>query len=141
MNKITLKGIIKNIQYSHNIQDIEYYKANLIVPRENGKEDIVDLKFKRFSCPYKENDEVSLVGNVRTFSEKDGGKNKVNLYVFTYFDLPNEEENNLVELDGRICKKSAIRKTKDGKDVLNFILANNISNNGSSLNAYIPLVA
>ena len=40
MNKIQLSGIIKDIKYSHNIQDIEYYKANLLVPRDNGKEDI-----------------------------------------------------------------------------------------------------
>ena len=49
MNNINLKGILKNIQYSHNIGDIEYDKATLLVARDNGKEDLIELKFKRFS--------------------------------------------------------------------------------------------
>lgn len=141
MNTITLKGIIKDIKYSHNINDIEYYKANLLVPRDNGKEDVINIKFKRFSNPYKDGDEIRLKGNIRTFSQQKNNKNYVEVYVFTYMDTPDKEENNLVELDGRICKKESIRKTKDGKDVLDFILANNISNDKSSLNAYIPIVA
>lgn len=141
MNTITLKGIIKDIKYSHNINDIEYYKANLLIPRDNGKEDIIKIKFKRFSNPYKEGDEISLKGNLRTFSKQQKDKNSVELYVFTYMDKPDKDENNLVELDGRVCKKGDLRKTKNGKDVLDFILANNITNDKNNLNAYIPIVA
>ena len=49
MNKIILKGIIKNIQPSHTIKDIEYNKADIIVNRNDGKEDILSLKFKKFT--------------------------------------------------------------------------------------------
>ena len=141
MNKIKLHGTIKNIQYSHNIDDIEYYKANLLVTRNNGKEDLLNLKFKRFSLPYKENDEIDLTGNIRTYSQKLKDKNKVDVYIFTYFDLPEEPEINYCEIDGRICNKNELRKTKDGKDVLDFILANNVTNDTQSLNCYIPCVA
>ena len=37
MNKIILKGLIRNIQFSHFIQDIEFYKAELLVTDDNGK--------------------------------------------------------------------------------------------------------
>lgn len=142
MNKITLSGLIRNIRYSHNIKDVEYYKAELLVERENGLEDLLNLKFKRFSCPYKENDKISLVGNIRTFSRKlDNDKSKVDIYVFTYFDIPEVTANNIVELDGKICKKGDLRKTRTGKDVIDFIIANNISNDTSSLNCYLPVVA
>ena len=143
MNKIQLKGIIKDIQYSHNIQDIEFYKANLIVKRENGKEDLLNLKFKRFSNPYSEGQEISLVGNVRTYNHIVDGKNKVDLFVFTYFDEPDADigVNNLVEIDGRICKKNELRKTTSGKDVLDFIIANNLENDNQILNVYLPCVA
>ena len=139
MNKIDLKGIIKNIEYSHNINDIEFYKANLIVKREDGKEDLIDLKFKRFSNPYQEDEEITLTGNVRTFSRKIEGRSKVEVFVFTYFDQPEEIVNNHVMLQGNICKKNPIRKTKDGKDILNVILANNIKIDNYTLNCYIPL--
>ena len=141
MNKIQLNGIIKNIEYSHYIQDIEFYKANLITRRENGKEDIINLKFKKFSNPYKENQEISLIGNIRTFNRQEEDRNKVELFVFTYFDEAEEDPDNLAYIDGRICKKNNLRKTTSGKDVLDFILANNIENNGQVLNVYLPCVA
>ena len=142
MNKIILSGIIRNIQYSHNIQDIEYSKAELIVSQKNGKESIINLKFKRFSNPYKDGDQVYLIGNIRTYSQKLYNKNKVDVYCFTYFDSP--EEDGIIdeaELDGRICKKGELRKTQSGKDVIDFIIANNLKTENQSLNCYIPCVA
>jgi hypothetical protein len=142
MNKIILKGFIRNIEYSHNIQDIEFCKAELISQQDSGKENIINLKFKRFSNPYKEGQEISLLGNIRTYSQRLENKNKVEVYVFTYFDLPEDEStNNIVEIDGRICKKGELRKTQKGKDVIDFIIANNLKTDNQSLNCYIPCVA
>lgn len=152
MNKITIQGIIKDIEFSHYINDIEYYKANVIVKRENDKEDIIPIKFKRFCNTYKDGEEVLFTGNVRTFStHHEDGKNHVIPYVFTYFDkveLKDEDGNelhlksrNLVQLDGNICKKGELRKTKTGLDVIDFIIANNIKNNNSTFNTYLPVVA
>ena len=151
MNKITIrKGILKNIQYSHTIKDDEYNKADLIVKRKDGKEDLINIRFKKFSNNYKENDEIDLTGNIRSYSQHlDSGKNSVELYVFTYFDQPEdvvEDENtptNLVEIDGRICKKDELRKTQSGKHNLHFVIANNIITNDKSqkLNSYLPTIA
>ena len=142
MNNIILHGIIKNIEYSHNIKDIEFYKANLLVSRGNGKEDLLNIKFKRFSIPYNENQDIYLQGNIRTYSQRLDTKNKVDVYVFTYFDIPEDTFENKCEIDGKICKKGELRKTKLGKDVIDFIIANNIvSDSGQSLNVYIPCVA
>lgn len=90
MNKIQLKGVIDNITYSHTIGTIDYDKAELIVPKYNG-EDILQLRFKHYSNIYNNGDSVSLVGNIRSYSEKLENKNKVHLYVFTYFDKPEDE--------------------------------------------------
>ena len=40
MNEIKLKGKISNIEFSHVINNTEYQKANLEVPKENGEFDI-----------------------------------------------------------------------------------------------------
>ena len=57
MNKISLRGYLRDIQYSHNVGDIEYEKANLICPNSFGKdEDIISLKYKKYSNKYKEGD-------------------------------------------------------------------------------------
>ena len=143
-NIVILKGTLRDIEYSHTINDVEYNKANLIIYQPNGQEDIIALKFKKYSNKYKNGDTISLKGNLRSYSQKlQNGKNKVNLYVFTYFDVPiltQDEVYNKVVIDGRICKIDNLRINKNGKHSLHFILANNIvSNSGSQkINNYIP---
>lgn len=141
INKIILNGIINNIEYSHTINEIEYDKATMLVKRADGKEDLLNIKFKKFSNPYKNGQEVALQGNIRTYSQRLEDRNKVEVYTFTYFDLPEETTSNIVELDGRICKLNPIRKTQTGKDVLDFVIANNLITDSQSLNCYIPCVA
>lgn len=152
MNKITIQGIIKDIQFSHIVAEIEYYKANVLVKRENDKEDIIPIKFKRFCNKFNDGDFITFTGQLRTYSDIDeNGVNHVHPYVFTYFDVPDvvlEDNaklklnlNNYVELDGNICKKGELRKTKSGLDVLDFTIANNIKNGNSTFNIYMPVVA
>lgn len=146
MNDIILSGIIKDIQHSHTIQDIDFDKAKLITKRPNGKEDVINLRFKSFSNKYKENDNISVIGNVRSYSYKvEEDKNRVVIYVFTYFDEPEVEPevSNVVHIDGRICKINDLRTTKNGKHNIHFIIANNLisSDNSKRLNSYIPCIA
>jgi len=149
MNNIRLKGIITNIEPSHVIQGIEFNKANLIVKRDDGKEDSLNIRFKKFSNPYEDNQEITLCGNVRSYSSKlEDGKNRVELYVFTYFDQPelnenDQEETNRLDVDGRICKIDTIKHTRSGKKNIHLILANNliVSEGTKKLNSYIPCIA
>ena len=69
MNEIKLKGFLRNIEYSHSINTTDYYKADLIVPRNDGKEDVLNLRFKQFANPYENNQEIELKGNLRSFSQ------------------------------------------------------------------------
>ena len=145
MNKIYLHGIINNIQRSHTVGDVEYDKATILVQNGNGTDSTLNLKFKRFSNPYKDGDKVDITGNIRSYSKKlPDGKSKVDVYVFTYFDRqePDETISNRFEIDGNICKIQPLKTLKNGKCCLQFILANNIINqeNTSKLNSYLPTV-
>ena len=144
MNEIILSGTIKNIQHSHSIGEVEFDKAQLICTRDNGREDVINLKFKSFSNPYKNNEQISIKGNIRSYSYKteDDG-NRVMIYVFTYFDQPSQEEVDGAKIDGRICKINPLRKTKSGKQNIHFIIANNLhsQDNTKRLNSYIPCIA
>lgn len=146
MNYVKLKGVLRNIQFSHSINNTEYDKADIVVKRENSEDDVLSLVFKKFSNHYTEDQEVELEGHVRSYSKKlEDGKNKVEIYVFTYFDRPqdDDEDNNVVELDGRICKMEQLRVTKSGKHTVHFTLANNIisADGTKKINNYIPCVA
>lgn len=142
MNEIYLRGYLRDIQFSHYQGNVEYEKANLICPRTGGKdEDIISLRYKKFTNKYKEGDFIDLKGNIRSYSTKDREKNSVQIYVFTYFDVPEEMPGNSLKLDGRICKIDAERKSKNGTDYIHFILANNIfTSDGKKINSYIPCV-
>lgn len=147
MNKILLHGVIKDIEPSHTIDKISFSKAKLITKRNNGQEDVINLRFKSFSNRYKDSDEITITGNVRSYSYKvSEDKNKVVIYVFTYFDEPETEQlgsNNSVTIDGRICKINELRENKNGKHNIHFILANNLVSGDSTkrLNSYIPCIA
>lgn len=147
MNDVILKGTIRDIQPSHIIDGVEYCKSNLIVKNlYTGKDDIITVKFKKFANRYHDGDYAEIYGNLRSYSQREtDGKNKVDVYVFTYQDIITEEieGTNLVKLDGRVCKIDPIRTTNSGKQTVHFTLANNIISDVSSkkVNSYIPCVA
>ena len=146
INDVFLSGTIKEIAPSHVIDGVEFSKAKLICKRDNGQEDVINLRFKSFSNHYSENDEISLKGNIRSYSHKtEDGRNKVTIYVFTYFDESedNFEGNNVVHLTGRICKMNELRRTRNNKNNIHFIVANNLvsGDSGKRLNSYIPCIA
>lgn len=143
MNNVVLKGFLRDKAFSHKVGDIEYEKASLICPGVNGREDdVLSIRYKKLTCKYDEGDFISLKGNLRSYSQKEENKNTVELYVFTYFDLPDNINDNLVELDGRICKIGALQKSKSGKEYLHFILANNIIvREDKKINNYISCTA
>lgn len=145
-NRIILDGYIRNIEFSHSSNGIEYSKAQLICKREDSpEEDLINLKFKTFTNNYKENDFINLTGNIRSYSRRENGKNKVDIYVFTYFDKPSDvvESNNEFILEGTICKTNELRKTQKGSYQYQFILANNLLSKEThkKLNSYLPMVA
>lgn len=140
MNKIILTGSMRNIQYSHTTNDTEYYKAEFLV---KDSDIILPLKFKKLSNPFTEGQLINIEGTIRSKSSSINGKNKVDIYVFTYFDQPQDdlEESDIATVDGRICKIDPIRKTKSDKDIIHFILANNITTSSAKINNYVPITA
>lgn len=140
MNEITLRGYLRDVEFSHNIGDIQYEKANLICPGVAGKEDdIISIRYKKFTRKYEEGDFIELKGNLRSYSQRFENKNTVDIYVFTYFDIPDIMDPNKVMLDGRICKMGELKTSKSGKDYVHFTLANNIHvGDVKKINNYIP---
>lgn len=144
MNEIVLKGIIQDINESHESNGIQFNSARLLTKNSMGNDTSIELKFKKFSNNFEDGDYVELVGNVRSYSHNVDGRNKVDIYVFTYFDTPQINDDEVVNnytITGRVCKRSeSTRKLKDGKENFQFILANNIITYDSKLNSYLPCI-
>ena len=149
MNDILLKGIIRDIRPSHTTKDIDYDQAHMIVKNSNGEESVLDIVFKHFTNRFKDGDCVSLIGNIRTYSQRqEDGKNKIHVYVFTYFDsIPEQDEesevflDNYFQLSGRICKLGELRKFKNGKCNVQVTIANSLQNVNTNINSYVPCLA
>lgn len=143
MNNIKLKGTLSDIEFSHMINNIEYQKAILKVKKENGELDLLPLKFKSSCNTYIEGQEITIDGNIRSYSQRlPNNKNRVNIYVFSYLD-PTEDLDiyNYFQIDGRICKLDKLRGFDNSKR-FQFILANNIisSLNKQKINNYLPII-
>lgn len=143
MNNVILRGYLRDIQFSHFQGDIEYEKANLICPRGGGQEeDIISLRYKKFVNKHVEGDFIEIKGNIRSYSTKVDNKNNVQIYVFTYFDYPEEVFVENTHIDGRICRINNLCYSSSNVPYIHFILANNIyTNNGKKINSYIPCTA
>lgn len=142
MNEVTLQGYLRDIEFSHSVGNVDYEKANLICPGTYGREDdIISIIYKKFVNKYNEGDFISLSGNLRSYSLKNEKHNSVQIYVFTYFDMPDSIATNDIKLDGHICKIDKIRYSKYGKQYIHFIVANNIFTATSKLNNYISCTA
>lgn len=143
MNEIKLKGFVRNIQFSHEVNNTVYQQADMIVQSAAGIEDIIKLVFKQCIQIPCENEIISIEGSVRSHTQHIDNKNKVDIYVSTYFDSPEiQNKNNEVILDGRICKVDQLRTTSTGKLNFHAVLANNIyiPDQNIKINNYLPLV-
>lgn len=145
INEIILSGRIRNIRDSHTYKGVKYSKADIIVPRGNGKDDTLELKFRTSSNKYLNNQQVELIGNIRSYSSKrEDGSNNVEIYVFTYFDIPDTNSDEIISnqfvVSGTVCKTFAKRIDNRGKESIHFILANNIipSSGNNKIDTYIP---
>lgn len=143
-NNIILTGIIKDKTYSHTTQGIDYYKANLYV---NDFDNPIIIKFKENNWPSDDilNSRITIYGSLRSYSYKlENGKNRVELYVFTYFDnyFMISTDNNKCSLIGNICKldKPRIDRYHNNDKNLHFILENTIESSSGYMKAYIPCI-
>ena len=147
MNNFLHLPFLNNIYNHVGILDDNNTDEERIVSADQIRYDIYE--FISFLYPYKDNQEISILGNVRSYSKQlENGKNKVELYIFTYFDNGELDENdqeilNEFIIDGRICKIDELRSTKDGKSNIHFVIANNliIEDSNQKLNSYLPCIA
>lgn len=153
MNQIRIEeGIVLDITPSHKLGDVDYEQMNVVVKNSNNKESLLTLKYKKYDNKfYTVGSRVNCLGTIRSYSEKQDGKNHVLIYISTDFSEtePLFEDVTLYPssaiVDGTICSIEPLRELTSGKCNIHFILANNISveSNGNvrSYNSYIPCIA
>lgn len=150
MNQIRIEeGIVTDISFSHKIKDVNYNQMLVLTKNSNGKESIIPIKYKEFdNSLYSVGSRVSCYGELRTYSTKLDGKNKVSIFVSTNFKDTDSLFDDDIELcctstvvDGVICSIQPLRVLGSGKCNIHFILKNTIEIDDHKYNSYIPCIA
>lgn len=139
MNGIKLSGLVKcEPELTHEIYGEKFYKFYIEVDRLSGRKDVIPCNISETIVgKVRENEKITVIGEIRTRNIE---HRKLDVFVFATdiqeFDGYN---NNYAVLDGYICKKPIYRTTPNGREITDFILANNRKSFKKS--DYIPSIA
>ena len=152
-NRIFIRGIIEDeFQYSHEIYGKKFYRTRVRVKRYNGEEDLIPILVSDFLIEKEMHNKllkgkwVEAVGEFRSFNKSgEDGRSHLILFLFTNFiniceneeELKNVTSENLIYLDGYLCKPPVFRKTPLEKNITDLLIAVNRTNGKSD---YIPCI-
>lgn len=148
-NKVTLSGeIVSDFEFRHEVFGEGFYAATLASERLSGQNDIVPVMVSERLVDVKADWKgrfVKVSGQFRSYNKREGGRNRLILSVFVreLEDITDErdfglENENLIFLDGFLCKQPIYRKTPLGRDIADIFLAVNRSYGKTD---YIPCIA
>lgn len=150
-NKVTISGeIVSNAEFSHEVFGEKFYSINVACKRTSGQEDILPVTISdrmiNVECELV-GIKVKISGQIRSYNRHDADKNRLIISVFAReIEFLNEGENeskkedndiNLVDLDGYVCKQPLYRQTPLGREICDILLAVNRPYGKSD---YIPCI-
>ena len=131
VNRICLHGRLReNPLPSHTNHGVEFYTFPLRVSRLSGTEDclkvVVPLPVLEQCGPLEAGEELTVLGEVRTFNNRSGVGSRLVISTFAR-ELHREtgEDENRMELSGTLCKPPGLRSTPLGRTICDMILAVN----------------
>ena len=129
-NSVRLCGVMGQAPvFSHSSRGQQFYTFPLEVRRLSGNCDTVNILVRRQlldSVEVEERSRICVSGQLRTFNNRRGDGARLVISVFAReIYLSDEEDANLVELSGTICKPPKLRCTPMGRDICDLMLAVN----------------
>lgn len=129
-NRVTLCGQVASAPVlSHRNHAVSFYKFTLCVPRLSGQNDelpVIITQAQLALAPLQPGDELTVVGQLRSFNNKSGEGSRLVISVFAQEILSGgPEPRNEIWLSGIICKTPTLRRTPLGREICDVILAVN----------------
>ena len=145
-NVVRINGeALTDFIYSHENNGESFYLFNLRIGRRSGIDDIIPVIVSEKIINVNENCKgkyLEVAGQFRSHNKKDKENVRLILAVFA-FDvsvvefLTESDENNLITIDGYICKKPIYRVTPNKREIADVLIAINRSYGKSD---YIPCI-
>lgn len=142
-NKVYLQGkVMSEPVYSHDVYDEGFYQLDLAIPRLSGQEDIIPVTISErllANHSIKIGDTIAVKGQFRSYNKLENDKSKLILTVFVreLCEVDLEQNPNVVEINGYICKSPVYRTTPFNREITDMLMAVNRSYNKSD---YIPCI-
>ena len=129
-NEIVLHGrLALGPQQSHSNHGEEFYSFPLRVRRLSGTEDRLNVIVSRRLldlCWPDEGDEVTVLGEVRSFNDRNAVTNRLVITVYAKrLHFQSGPDENHLRLAGVLCKPPSFRRTPLGRDICDMMLAVN----------------
>ena len=143
-NRVNLCGkIAKEIEFDHEIHGEKFFRTDIATERLSGTVDLVPILVPEvlLSEKMETGEYVEVTGSFRSYNRSGEGGRKLILEVFAdKIELLENAEcsENVIELDGYICKEPVYRKTPLGREIAEILLAVNRAYGKSD---YIPCIA
>ena len=139
MNNVVLAGTaVSAPEFSHKVYGEKFYRFLLDIERASGTHDIVPFVALEVYVSFEPGSKIKIVGEVRTRNYYEDSKRHLDIFVHVQemLDYDGYDEN-IVEIQGYICKEPTYRETPDGRTISDFICA---SNRGHGKSDYIPCI-
>ena len=143
-NKVRLCGYVDSEpKFSHELYGEGFYEFILRVPRLSEQSDKIPVTVSERlmnGVDFAVGSRLAVNGQFRSYNKLDGGRSKLMLTVFVrdFFECPEGENPNEVELMGYVCKPPVYRTTPFNREIADLLIAVNRSYNKSD---YIPAIA
>lgn len=140
-NTVLLRGTPRGTAiWSHAARAQDFYTLPLEVRRLSGAADTLNVTLRVSMLPLLEGTErIEVEGELRSFNSRRGEWPRLVIAVFarSIRAADEEEDENLVELRGTLCKAPKLRRTPMGRDICDLLLAVNRSYARSD---YLPCI-
>lgn len=141
-NNVHISGVVETEPvFSHSVLGEGFYDLKIKVPRLSSENDILPVTIsERLLNNIKIGDLININGEFRSYNKISENKNKLMLTIFVkeLIDNENEQNPNIINLNGYLCKEPIYRTTPFGREICDLLLAVNRAYNKSD---YIPCIA
>lgn len=129
-NSVILCGTVSGRPtYSHTAKGERFFTFPLTVERLSGAQDRINDSCREELLSQTEIEEklrLRVFGELRSFNNKSGVGNKLQIFVFAYeLEFCDDEPENLVFLSGALCKEPKLRVTPLGREICDVLIAVN----------------
>lgn len=144
-NQVNISGKVASpFSFSHESYGEDFFIFHVAVSRKSGIVDIIPIIVSNHlidvTKDYTE-EYIQINGQFRSHNQHDGDSIKLILSVFAEsveFSSPEDEDLNVVCMDGYICKKPSYRETPLGREISDILIA---VNRHCGKSDYIPCVS